>query len=439
MPRGKRKGKSGTAQKYRPDAIGLTSDEDSINDNASVISVISENKSIAEEGGDEVDEQTQEEIFEEKLREAIDGINQKSAQGRTASLESVAKAFIKKFIPEFVTDRRFTLTDGVERSLKKGRGSEQAAAAQLAPLLCVQLGAGDNAEEVCRELAPVLGIVAHDASASCQARAKCCWALGMCSFLAGGEMADIVQLMQSLETIYCGSYLKGNGNVPMLSAETANLHAAALSAWSLLLTLISPGDVYMLLSDERDVSFSPQVWQLTDLLESAHLDVRMAAGEALALVFEMGRTHCSDFQEDATPQLVDRLRQLATDSHKYRAKKDRKTQRSSFRDILHYVEDGNPPAIQVRFGQEVLALDSWCRKKQYDAFCQILGSGMNLHLTENDLVREIFELGERVSPLNAAANKQSKLERHLMNAAAFKARTISRSKNRDKRSSVMVC
>lgn len=81
-----------------------------------------------------------------------------------------------------------------------------------------------------------------------------------------------------------------------------------------------------------------QVWQLTDLLESAHLDVRMAAGEALALVFEMGRTHCSDFQEDATPQLVDRLRQLATDSHKYRAKKDRKTQRSSFRDILHYVE-----------------------------------------------------------------------------------------------------
>lgn len=73
-------------------------------------------------------------------------------------------------------------------------------------------------------------------------------------------MADIVQLMQSLETIYCGSYLKGNGNVPMLSAETANLHAAALSAWSLLLTLISPGDVYMLLSDERDVSFSPYVF-----------------------------------------------------------------------------------------------------------------------------------------------------------------------------------
>lgn len=437
MPKGKRKGKSGSTPKLRPDAIGVTSDEDSLNDNASVISLASENRSIVEEG-DEIDEQTQEEIFEEKLGEAIDGLNQKSAQGRTASLESVAKAFIKKCVPEYVIDRRFTLTDGVERSLKKGRSAEQAAAAQLAPLLCVQLGAGEHSEEVCRELSPTLTVVAHDNSASPLARAKCCWALAMCSFLSGGEMNDIVQLMRSMETIYSASYLKGNGTVPVISAEVAALHAAAISSWSLLLTLMSPGDVYMLLSD-TDTTFSPQLWQLAELLESAHLDVRMAAGEAMALVFEMGRTHSIDFQEAATPQLVERLRELATDSHKYRAKKDRKTQRSSFRDILHYVEDGDPPDIQVRFGQEVLALDSWCRKKQYDAFCQILGSGMNLHLTENDLVREIFELGERISPLNAALHKQTKLERHLMNAAAFKARTISRSKNRDKRSSVMAC
>lgn len=68
--------------------------------------------------------------------------------------------------------RRMTITDGIERSLKKGRGSEQAAAAQLAPLLCVQLGAGDEAEEVCKLLTPVLSVVAHDTSASYQARAK---------------------------------------------------------------------------------------------------------------------------------------------------------------------------------------------------------------------------------------------------------------------------
>jgi hypothetical protein len=52
-----------------------------------------------------VDEQTQEEVFEEKLQGAIDGINQKSAQGRTSALESVAKAFVKKCMPDFVCDR----------------------------------------------------------------------------------------------------------------------------------------------------------------------------------------------------------------------------------------------------------------------------------------------------------------------------------------------
>ncbi|KAG8334499.1 Interferon- developmental regulator 1, partial [Homalodisca vitripennis] len=93
--------------------------------------------------------------------------------------------------------------------------------------------------------------------------------------------------------------------------------------------------------------------------------------------------------------------------------------------------------IQVRFGLETLALDSWCRKKQYDAFCQVLGSGMNLNLTENDLLRDVFELGEKLVPLNMAAHKQSRIERHLMNQANFKARCISRAKNRDKRSAVI--
>nr|CAD7460361.1 unnamed protein product [Timema tahoe] len=154
--------------------------------------------------------------------------------------------------------RRATLTDGIERSLKKGRGLEQAAAAQLAPLLCVQLGAGDYAEEVCRELTPVLSLVANDAAASPLARAKCCWALGLCSFLAGGEMADVVQLMHSLENIFSASYLKGNGTVPLVTADQALLHAAALSAWSLLLTLMSPGDIYILMSDDSDSVFVPQ-------------------------------------------------------------------------------------------------------------------------------------------------------------------------------------
>lgn len=55
-------------------------------------------------------------------------------------------------------------------------------------------------------------------------------------------------------------------------------------------------------------------------------------------MFELGRDYHDDFAEDFIPDLVETLRQLATDSHKYRAKKDRKQQRATFRDILHYIE-----------------------------------------------------------------------------------------------------
>lgn len=65
-----------------------------------------------------------------------------------------------------------TLTDGIERCLKKGRGVEQAAAAQLATLLCVQLGAGDYTDEVFREISPHLTFILLDHSMSVVARSK---------------------------------------------------------------------------------------------------------------------------------------------------------------------------------------------------------------------------------------------------------------------------
>lgn len=67
--------------------------------------------------------------------------------------------------------------------------------------------------------------------------------------------------------------------------------------------------------------------------------------------------------------------------------------------------------VQVRFGQEALILDSWSRRKQYDVLCQTLGSGLNLHLAENELLREVFQLGARILITEGHIVKQSKLER----------------------------
>lgn len=81
-----------------------TSDDDSVNDNFSVISNCSENHSI-DDGQEEIDDFSQQEAFEEKLSEALDGLTQKSAQGRTSCLDFVRGALVKKFMPDYVYDR----------------------------------------------------------------------------------------------------------------------------------------------------------------------------------------------------------------------------------------------------------------------------------------------------------------------------------------------
>ncbi|XP_017794120.1 PREDICTED: interferon-related developmental regulator 1-like [Habropoda laboriosa] len=416
----------------------LTSDEDSINNDAcSVSSNQSDNRSMLDDVNDnEVDEIAQQEAFEEKLKEAIDGLTQKSAKGRTICFNGIEKIFAVKYVPEFVEDRKMTITDSVERGLKKGRTEEQSTAARLSTLLCVQLGAFESAEVVCRDLKSILTFIASDTTASTQTRSECCWALSMNQFLSGNDATDTIEIVQLLSGIFSGSYLKGNGAIATISPEVAALHAAAISSWTLLLTVMASADVYNLLASDRTNSYMPSLNRLRELLQSPHLDVRLSAGEALAVIFELGRDFSCDYEQDWSLDLIEALKELATDSNKYRAKKDRKQQRANFRDILRYIEEDIVPEMHVKFGQEILYLEGWCARTQYNACCRLLGPGINIHLAENQLLREIFHLGNKVLPI-PLNQKTSKLERTLMNAAAFKARTIQRNKNRDKRSAAL--
>lgn len=83
------------------------------------------------------------------------------------------------------------------------------------------------------------------------------------------------------------------------------------------------------------------------MLQSQHLDVRTTVGEVIALVLESGRHHNEDFLEAYLTELIDATKQLATDSNKYRAKRDRKTQRATFRDVLRYLEVSKATSILI--------------------------------------------------------------------------------------------
>lgn len=137
--------------------------------------------------------------------------------------------------------------------------------------MCVQLGGEDTSEELCKLLKPVLLAVVCDKTVDASLRAKvcvffttksfykiffsiylqCCTCLGNITFLSGGDLGDVLMLMQQFESVFAGSYLKGDGNIATVAPETAVLHAAAVHAWCLLFTLISPGSIGTMMNNSK--------------------------------------------------------------------------------------------------------------------------------------------------------------------------------------------
>merc|ERR1719444_87637 len=91
-----------------------------------------------------------------------------------------------------------TLTDIVERSMKKGKTAEQIAASGLAVLLCIQLGGSPTSEDVIKDLQSVFITLMSDPSAPMKSRAAAASALGDCCFLVS-EPEEFEVIINSLE------------------------------------------------------------------------------------------------------------------------------------------------------------------------------------------------------------------------------------------------
>ncbi|KAL3088184.1 hypothetical protein niasHS_008045 [Heterodera schachtii] len=81
------------------------------------------------------------------------------------------------------------------------------------------------------------------------------------------------------------------------------------------------------------------------------------------------------------------------------------------------------------------ALDGCYAKLLYDALCQLLRSDLNRHLTTNEVVRELFDLGPVLNEEEQSQkmSKAQKLERRTQLGEQQKQRNISRNKGRNKK------
>uniref|UniRef100_A0A8C8CPB3 Interferon-related developmental regulator 1 n=1 Tax=Oncorhynchus tshawytscha TaxID=74940 RepID=A0A8C8CPB3_ONCTS len=341
-------------------AVQPFSDEDASIETLSHCSSFSDAMSVADEGG-EAGEETAQEDLQYKLNVFIDSTVDKSAKTRQGALDGLKAAMATRILYEFISDRRMTITDSIERCLKKG--------------------------------------TPHASLSWLRVEERLTW--------------------------FMRSYVKEDGSRPSLNPQTTLLHTNALLSWALLLTICTGSQVKAVTRKH--------LTKLPRLLENDDVNMRIAAGETIALLFELARDMDPAFEYDDWEPLCDKLNSLATDCNKHRAKTDKRKQRSVFRDVLKAVEERDFQTETIRFSTERMTIDSWVRKRTYDAFREFVGSGMNYHLQANEFIRGVFELGPPVLVDTATLKsmKISRFEMHLYNAAAFKARTKARNKFRD--------
>ncbi|XP_059166701.1 LOW QUALITY PROTEIN: interferon-related developmental regulator 2-like [Physella acuta] len=403
-------------------------DDESLVDQWSTQSVLSDDSSWPGSdpaaGGEESSEDTsQQDLFEDKFTECMDGLLEKSAKPRITALQGIQKALQKKYVAEYLLERKETLSDSLVKCLRKGKGEEQELAAACLSLVAVQLGS--EASAMYDSIHPVLTTLMTDNSTHYKARGACAITLATCCFLCSDDLEKAKALTKTLEDMFSLGYGKGE-NSPSVTPEQSWLMCQALSAWCLLLT-ISP-------QYEVQTHINNHLGSLQDLLKNSDVDLRITAGEAIALLYELARDSEEDFEHEDEESLCELLKQLATDSVKHRAKKDRRHQRSCFRDVQRYVVDIESPNEVVKLGKEnLLELSSWSQKRQYDSFCHVLMTGTLVHMKVNPILRDMFDLGAPGLDDYSHTKSLSKAQRTFINAAAFKARTKARAKHRDKR------
>jgi len=175
--------------------------------------------------------------------------------------------------------------------------------------------------------------------------------------------------------------------------ETSCYFQSALDMWCLMMTFVD-SDVIV------DEVIPSHVAGIVELLSCDDLNVRLAAGEALALLCntvskkEENMNYSPYFWNGYfdVEEIVSLLQ--STDAHQQRkiSKKDREKQRHGFKDTLAALEEGTSPIVTMTINAQQFSFDDWKSIKRLSIFRHLLGTGFQPHMQNNPLLSDIFNI-----------------------------------------------
>ncbi|KAK6939713.1 Interferon-related developmental regulator, C-terminal [Dillenia turbinata] len=335
---------------------------------------------------------------ESLLDQALDALYEKRGSTREKALSVIIEAFSTSLQLQFVEKKFVTLLSQCLSCIKKGSAKEISLASHAIGLLALTVGCGDNAHEILEESLPIIsqGLKSRSESSKISSLLEC---LAVITFVGGN---DLEETERSMHIMWQVVNPKLGPNVAA-SKPSASLIASAVSAWSFLLTTMDGWRV------------DPKHWQesisyFSGLLDKDDRTVRIAAGEALALIFDIGSfnkilgesddsanegnkarealTHIQGLRR----KVLNQVRDLSAEAGgKGSTKKDLlNSQRNLFRDILEFFEDGYSPESSMKIGGESLNTSTWSKLIQLNFLKHFLGGGFVKHMQENEFLHDIF-------------------------------------------------
>uniref|UniRef100_A0A915PX93 Interferon-related developmental regulator N-terminal domain-containing protein n=1 Tax=Setaria digitata TaxID=48799 RepID=A0A915PX93_9BILA len=344
-----------------------------------------------------------------------------SVSVRLAAMSNIRTLLSLRYVAADLEKWTTTLIAIIDKSLRKTE-EEAKIAASLSALTSIQLG-----EKVASEIEPIISFLCQlctDPSRSLQLRSQCARSVALCTFLSLEQSASILASVAALRSIWFGT---------KSSDASAKLFTIALLGWSLLVHQVGQEALRTALLDEPKLSMflSGSQGYMSYIPYLLKLEMRLSAGKALAILHEAAVTTFGDkYQFPNQQHLLDIFLNLTTDSLKFRARKDRKIQRFTFRQIYASIKEQEAPVFDVKFGDETLIINSCGKKLLYDFICGVLYGNVNIHLRTNPILREWFDL----EPLTEIfPMKMKKPQKIAMQNAINKTRDLQRSKQRNKR------
>lgn len=342
------------------------------------------------------------------LDQCLDALYEKRASTKEKALVSIIEAFNSNIQREFVEKKFATLLQQCLNSIKRGSSKEVALAAHVIGLLALTAGPGDKAHEILEESANPISEALRSRSdkSKISSLLEC---LAIITFVGGEDPEETEKSMQSMWQVINP---KLGPNVATAKPSPAMI-TAVVSSWSFLLTTMDGW------------TLDPKIWQgsisyFSTLLDKEDRSVRIAAGEALALVFEIGNLEkfsgeskgSSDSSTDEASKsrellhiqglrakVLNQVRTLSAEAGgKGSAKKDLNNQRNIFRDILEFLEDGYSPETSAKIGGLSFSTNTWAHLIQLNFLKHFLGGGFVKHMQENEFLHDVFGFTPKKKP-----------------------------------------